>query len=295
MATWLPPFVDHHVHLQLVDADRLRGSGLAGVVDLGGDATTVAALAREAAAAHDQGAPYVRFAGAFLAAPGGYPGDRSWCPAGAVREVRSPADAAEAVAEQAAVGATTAKVTLNADAGPVPDRATLTALVDAARDHGLPVVAHVEGPGTTALATAAGIDVLAHTPWTEQLDEDLVRDAARQGQRWITTLDIHGDDPATQELALDNLRRFHAAGGRVLYGTDLGNGDLPLGVNPREIAAMARAGLDRDAIVSALADPWPTTLHPDGIATRIADPPPARPDDLPAWLASAEVGRRPSD
>ncbi|WP_370619776.1 amidohydrolase family protein [Mumia qirimensis] len=287
MPTWLPPFVDHHVHLQLIDEARLRGGGLAGVVDLGGNPTSIARAARGA----DRDAPYVRFAGAFLAAPDGYPLGRAWCPEGAVRELRSPADAGEAVAEQVAIGASAIKVTLNSDAGPVPDRAALAAVVDAAREHDVPVVAHVEGTGAAAVATDAGVDVLAHTPWTERLDDALVHEAAALGQRWITTLDIHRHE-ASQEVAIDNLARYHAAGGRALYGTDLGNGDLPLGVNSREIAAMVRAGLDRDAIVSALADPWPATLHPDGIATRLTAPPPETEEGLPAWLAAAEVGRR---
>ncbi|KAA1419774.1 hypothetical protein FE697_017855 [Mumia zhuanghuii] len=292
MAVWLPPFVDHHVHLQLIDSLRLRGGGLAGVVDLGGNAAVVAAMAREATGAGDQGAPYVRFVGAFLTAPGGYPSDRAWCPDGAVREVRSPAEAADAIDEQVSFGASAIKVTLNREAGPVPDGPTLGALVHAAGERGVPVVAHVEGSGTAELAIGAGVDVLAHTPWSERLDDTLVREAVSRGQRWITTLDIHRDDVESQQVAIDNLARFHAAGGRVLYGTDLGNGELPLAINAREIAAMVRAGLDEDAVIAALADPWPAMLHPDGLATRITDPEPSAPEDLPAWLAGAEVGRR---
>lgn len=291
-ATWLPPFVDHHVHLQLVGADRLRGTGLAGVVDLGGNPAVVARSARDATAAADQGAPYVRFAGAFLAAPGGYPSGRAWCPDGAVREVRSPGDAEEAVADQLAYGASVVKVTLNADAGPVLDAGTLAAVVTAARAGGVPVVAHVEGAGMTELSLVAGVDALAHTPWTEQVDDGLLRRAARVGQRWISTLAIHAHDEDAQRAAVDNLGRFHDAGGRVLYGTDLGNGDLPLGVNRDEIAALVLAGLDEDAIVAALTDPWPRTLHPDGLATRILGLPPDDLAQLPAWLVSAEVGRR---
>lgn len=289
MAGLLPPFVDHHVHLQLIDVPQLLAGGLGGVVDLGGAPPAVASLA---AAADAAGLPYVRHAGAFLAAPGGYPSARPWCPDGAVREIRSPADAAEAVAEQVASGATVVKVTLNTDAGPVPDRSTLAGVVTAAERHGVPVAAHVEGTGMTELAVEVGIHALAHTPWTEPLDASLVQSAVDQGQRWVTTLDIHRDSGSGQQTAVTNLGVFHAAGGRALYGTDLGNGDLPLGVNPREIAAMIRAGLDRETILDALTDPWPLTLHPDGMATRIPIDEPPREADVPMWFASAQAVRQ---
>jgi hypothetical protein len=52
--------------------------------------------------------------------------------------------------------------------------------------------------------------------------------------------------------AIDNLRRFRSHGGTVRYGTDLGNGPLPPGVNAREIRALQRAGLSPDEILSAM-------------------------------------------
>ena len=57
---------------------------------------------------------------------------------------------------------------------------------------------------------------------------------------WMSTLDIHGygEGGAAFEIAADNLARFSARGGTVLYGTDLGNGPLPAGLNGRELAAL---------------------------------------------------------
>jgi imidazolonepropionase-like amidohydrolase len=103
---------------------------------------------------------------------------------------------------------------------------------------------HAEGPGTVAAAYEAGADVLAHTPWTEPLDRGLVR-ACAERMRWISTLDIHGWGAPTPDsvTAVANLRRFLEYGGRVRYGTDLGNGPLIPGVNPREIRALQSAGL----------------------------------------------------
>ena len=79
----------------------------------------------------------------------------------------------------------------------------------------------------TRLAVSAGIDVLAHTPFTERIGPRLLARAAAS-QIWISTLDVHG--PGAAETARANLSDFRAAGGRVLYGTDLGNGDRPGGI-----------------------------------------------------------------
>nr|BFE69171.1 hypothetical protein GCM10020092_024720 [Actinoplanes digitatis] len=104
--------------------------------------------------------------------------------------MRSADDAAAAVGEARAAGATLIKVTAHAG-GPMLPPATLAALVRAARAGGLPVVAHAEGPGTVAAAYEAGVELLAHTPWTEELDDALVRAVAAR-MTWISTLDIHG-------------------------------------------------------------------------------------------------------
>ena len=146
-----------------------------GVVDLGGDPV---ALARRRATASRAWHMPARSS----PRPGGYPVGRSWAPPAIAREVsRSvsthpgvPGGAATAVDEQASCGASVIKVALNAAAGPVLDAETLAAIVAAARERGLPVVAHVEGEGMTRLALDAGVDALAHTPFSE---------CARRGRR----------------------------------------------------------------------------------------------------------------
>ena len=91
------------------------------------------------------------------------------------------------MSEQQAFGASVIKVALNADAGPVFDRGTLDAIVAAAHERGLPVVAHVEGDGMTRLAVEAGVDALAHTPFTERVDDVLVARAVAMR----AALDLH--------------------------------------------------------------------------------------------------------
>jgi hypothetical protein len=75
----------------------------------------------------------------------------------------------------------------------------------------------------------------------------VVAEAVEAGQAWVSTLDIHGygTPSADQDRAVDNLARFRAAGGRVLYGTDLGNGPLPPTLNLREDRAAGRRRASR--------------------------------------------------
>jgi len=276
-----PAFCDHHVHLGLVDPSGFVASGIGRVVDLGWS-DDVVALA--------QAAPVpAAYAGRFLAAPGGYPSASRWAPPRCTSEVAEPVDAVDAVAHQVALGASVVKVTLNREAGPVPDVATLRAVVDAALEADVPVVAHAQGPGMVELALAGGVPALAHTPWTHRLDEEIVGEAVAAGQAWVSTLDIHGygTPSADQDRAVDNLARFHAAGGRVLYGTDLGNGPLPQTLNLREVGLLADAGLGDDELVAALTDPWPFSSAPAAGRTEVPD----GPGPLVERLASARVVR----
>ena len=244
----LPGFTDHHVHLQLLDdgaLETLAAGGFSRVIDLGGDPDALAMLAEP-----DAFAAAVEFAGAFLTAPRGYPSDRAWAPAGSVREIASADDAELAVAEQLVAGASRIKIALHANAGPVWNDALLAEVIAEVRAAGLPVVAHVEGAGQAARAIAAGVELLAHAPFSEVLPESLIAQAVAQGQRWVSTLAIH--DEAQRKIAIENVRAFRSAGGELLYGSDLGNGDQPLGVNPAELAALEHAGLDETAVLRAL-------------------------------------------
>ncbi len=283
----LPALIDHHVHLHLIDAHGLAEGGIAGVLDLGGDPVALARLPRD-------GMPHVAYAGAMLTATGGYPVGRSWAPTAIVREVSSssshpgvPGGAATAVDEQAAFGASVIKVALHADEGPVPDPVVLDAIVAAVRTHTLPVIAHVEGERMTQRSLDAEVDALAHTPFSERLDIDVIERAVAAGQVWISTLAIHsGVDRA---WAVAHLGAFAAAGGRVLYGTDLGNGDRPGGIQLEELAALDEAGVRGAALVASLTDPWPLSTPTSAVATFVPGPPPLTLDEVPEWLSRATV------
>ena len=63
----------------------------------------------------------------------------------------------------------------------------------------------------------------------------------------ISTLAAFGGS----DEAIDNLRRLHAAGVTVLYGTDLGNLRIE-GPSQDEIALLRRAGLTTEEITAAM-------------------------------------------
>jgi Imidazolonepropionase and related amidohydrolases len=290
---------DHHVHLGLVDPTLLQPGGITDVDDLG----WIPDVTQTWATGHSTpGWPYVTTSGGFITVPGGYPALSGWAPRAAAVEVSTPEEAEQAVHRQHEREARQIKVTLNSRAGPVLDDELLATVAMTAHQLGMPVVAHAEGAGQAERAWRAGIGILAHTPFSERLDDDLVRAMATR-MSWISTFDIHGWGAPTPEydIAIDNARRFVAAGGRMLYGTDLGNGPLPVGLNVRELRALASVGLSRDALIASIA-----TIHAgvggldagvpeefvDAIPSRfvvVSGTPPATAEETADWLASARI------
>lgn len=276
----VPGLRDHHVHLGLVDREALSRGSLSAVDDLGWIPDEVLRW-KEARPAGCR----VRVAGPFLTAPGGYPSGRTWAPDASVVPIDSAAEGAAIVAELAEAGVDLIKVALHSGMALLDDD-VLHAIVTAAHARGLPVVVHAEGAGQAARAGAAGADALAHTPWTEALSDDLVRHMAAT-TAWISTLAIHPAGDRARAIATDNLVRFISAGGRVRYGTDMGNGPTPAGLNVEELEALVTAGLDHRAILGALCRTDPS----EGWVTWTPLDPPAHTADLPAWCAT--LRRRP--
>jgi imidazolonepropionase-like amidohydrolase len=237
----LPGVADRHAHILLGDPGAVLLGGVTAVRDLGWAPEEIFAVAGASELPSYTG-PLIRAAGPMLTAPGGYPSHDDWAPPGTARQLLGPEDAHVAVAELASLGATAIKVSLNSEAGPTPSDAELAAIVDAAHGRGLTVTAHVEGVGQAERAVGAGIDEFAHAPWSERLPDALMTVAART-MRVVSTLDILSYGEVTPELrtACENLVRFRAAGGTVVYGTDLGNGPIPPGIHVREALLLHEA------------------------------------------------------
>ena len=241
---------DAHVHLGLVDRDAVAASVLGRVVDLGGDVTAARTLGSE-------GSPLrVEIAGPFLTAPLGYPTDRGWADPAWVREIPDAAIAGRAIDEIADAGATWAKIASNRTAGATFSDEMLALVVDLATRRGLTIVVHAEGPGEAARALRSGATHLAHAPFTEGLPRAEIA-AHAERMTWFSTLAIHPAGSPARAIATENVATFHAAGGRVRYGTDMGNGPTPAGLNLAELDALRDAGLTTSDLLIALdlADP----------------------------------------
>lgn len=247
----MPAVADRHVHIELSRPADVLAGGVTAVRDLAWPADRIFTLA-DASEMPSFDGPLIRAAGPMLTAPGGYPTQAGWGPPGTGREVTSPEDATAAVEELGRLGAAAIKVSLNAEAGPTPSDAELAAICEAAHAADLPVAAHAQGRGQVERALGAGVDELAHTPWVRLSDEVIQTAATRI--RIVSTLDIlsFGRDTPEIRTALDNLRRFHVAGGRIVYGTDLGNGSIPPGIHEREARLIAEAGLEPEEVLESM-------------------------------------------
>jgi len=213
----MPAVADRHVHIELSDPAAVLRGGVTAVRDLAWPSDRIFPLA-DASELPSYRGPLIRAVGPMLTGHGGYPTRAGWAPAGTGRELDGTDDATAAVRELAASGATAIKVSLNVEEGATPTDAELAAICDEAHRNDLPVTAHAQGAGQVERALGAGIEELAHTPWIRL--SDAVIDAAATRLRIVSTLDISsfGRDTPEIRVALDNLRRFHAAGARSSTG-----------------------------------------------------------------------------
>jgi imidazolonepropionase-like amidohydrolase len=247
--TLLPGFIDAHVHIAFAEPYEVVSNGVTTARDLGWPPEHIWPLVHRSHA-RDFDGPLVVAAGQMLTAAGGYPTRARWAPPGTGRVVRDAGDASVAVDEQANNGAVIIKVALNAHAGPTLDLDTVEAIVTAAHGRDLQVTGHVTGLTELRKALEAGLDELAHVLMSrEAIPDDVIGRMVEQNMTVVPTLSIrYGED---QEVAIDNLRRFVVAGGRVIYGTDLGNEGPRPGIDRRETDAMGRAGMSNHNIIAS--------------------------------------------
>lgn len=239
---WIGPgLIDAHVHLAFGDVPALS-TGLVAVRDLGAPA----AVARAVRTGHRRpadGQPFVAVAAQILTAPGGYP-SVTWGRDGFATFAADPAQA-RVVVHRLAMAADVIKIALEPGptGWPVPDPATVRAIVEAAHSAGLRVVAHALRADMVGRAVDAGVDELAHTP-TERLPPELVERIAAARIGVVSTLQtfFSGGSGTT---AAANAADLVQAGVTLRYGTDLGNTGTRPGVDPRELDRIADAGLGR--------------------------------------------------
>jgi imidazolonepropionase-like amidohydrolase len=246
--TLLPGFIDTHVHIGFYPPPGVLRGGVTTVRDLACPPEEIFTLVDRSKEPGFDG-PEILAAGQMLTAPGGYPMHAAWAPAGTGREVRSVDDADQAVAEQVDAGACVIKVALNPPVGPVLRKEILLRIVETAHRADLRVTAHVHGLAELHKALDCGIDELAHMLLGSEQIPSATIDAMVAGNMTIVpTLSCRFDD---LDLAIKNLARWHGTGGRIVYGTDLGNEGPEPGIDRREVSAMQRAGMSPQQIVAS--------------------------------------------
>ena len=247
--TLIPGFIDSHVHIGFAEPIEVLRGGVTTVRDLAWPPVKIWTMAAESTSVNYRG-PEILAAGQMLTVPNGYPLRAAWAPENTGRAVRSAAEARGAVDEQADSGACIIKVALNSMTGPTLDAATLEAIVEAAHARGLRVTGHVHGLSELHKALDAGMDEMAHMLMSpESIPAATLRRMVDQSMTVVPTLSCFfaGDET----IAVDNLRAFLDVGGQFVYGTDLGNEGPRPGIDPREVDALARAGVGATDIVGS--------------------------------------------
>lgn len=248
--------------VQGIVRDMLLARGFTSVVDTGSLPATTLAI-RAAIDAGSMDGPDIVMAGGSFVYRDGTP---SYLPDVRLPELEFPGQAAPAVDAVLDLGIDGIKLfsgSFQANRPPVllpPD--IIDAVSEAAHARGSFVVAHPTSRDGLLNALHGGVDVLAHTaPDAGPLGASLVAQMRAAGLALVPTLKLwswelrrHGaaeaDVAAFQQAGVAQLAEFAAAGGEVLFGTDVGYmSDYD---TREEFRMMQRAGMDFEAILRAL-------------------------------------------
>ena len=243
-ATILPGFIDAHVH-KAYDASvlsRWAASGVTTVRDLGADPEMDWDAVRDGFAMDPSLATLV-ISGPLVTVPNGYALRHGFPLAVAVA---SPAEARTTIRSFVSSGVDIIKIAIDSQS-PIEEVMSLDvakAIVEAAHEQGVLVVAHAIYNEDLLIALEAGVDQLAHVVKggvriaTIQtiVDRDIIM---------VSTLAIAGRGSSY-------MRNFVASGGLVALGTDSGAvGPVPAEMPIEEFHRMMRSGLDARGVIVA--------------------------------------------
>ena len=237
--TLLPGLIDCHVHLATIaNLEHATQWGITTMLDMGSPSMALTDSLR-----HRHGLADIRGAGNVACAPGGMPITSMGYPASSA--VTGPADASRFVSERIAEGADYIKVIVedpDVKGSVVLDVATIAALVEAAHQRGLKVIAHVTTVAAFKHAANAGIDVLTHAPVDADIDDTLAHAFAERGVVSVPTLiamrTVIGIPELTERRRANGLdvdyvhsratvSAFHRVGVLIMAGTDAFQGATP--------------------------------------------------------------------
>lgn len=150
---------------------------------------------------------------------------------------------------------------------------TLTALIEEAHKHDLPVVTHTVTVERSGIAARAGVDSQVHSILNTDIDEETLKDVVESGMGYAGTLAVYqADKPEVAEFertgpnytsrmeryqtGLRNVKTVFDAGGLITLGTDAGMRFTPHGESTlRELEQLVRAGLTpTDALIAGTAN-----------------------------------------
>ena len=261
----MPGLIDSHVHTfgtTLNDAIRF---GVTSVLDQFTD-PALAASKRAARATLAPGDEADLFSAGMLATAAGGHGTQ-FGTGMAVEPVRGPAEAASWVQARKAEGSDWTKIVYEDGvtygmAIQSLERETIGALVGAAHAEGLLAVIHVSTLAHALEAVELGADGLVHV-WCDALVNDVqAARIAETGVFVVPTLSVVtgpvADGRAARgEVAMENERRLHAVGVRLLAGTDVPNAGTASDISLHdELQLLVRAGLsDAEALAAATSIP----------------------------------------
>ena len=172
---------------------------------------------------------------------------------------KSPAEAANIELRNIAEGADILKLFTGSILGPgnilpMPE-ANAAGAVAVAHAHGQLAFAHPTDLAGTLVAIHSGVDVLAHAPSVPRgVDAALLQSVLAHHMAMIPTLKMFATtvtkDPAWLNPIYAEVRQFHALGGQLIFGTDVGY--MVDYTTDEEFTALAASGLDYRDILRML-------------------------------------------
>lgn len=219
----IPGLIDSHVHLHgLETLTALASHGVTSGMDMSSPAPLVAAL-RGTPGVTDIRSPLI----AATSPRSAHTVRLQDIPGAAEALVGGAADADPWVSRHVEQGADYIKIVIDL---PGFDQETVNALVTAAHDRRLKVVAHASRSDAVAMAQRAGVDILTHAPLDRAVDEGQAAELVAAGTVIVPTLTMmqgivenlksRGITGPAYEPARASVAVLHAAGMPILAGTD---------------------------------------------------------------------------
>ncbi|HEY8182899.1 MAG TPA: amidohydrolase family protein [Thermoanaerobaculia bacterium] len=199
--------------------------------------------------------PRIRSTGEGLVPIGGNPSDVVLNMMGVMKTtLPEVGDAAAATKKLLAAGVDGIKIFVSSPSGATIPEAEIRAAVDEAHRVNKLVFAHPNTGADVTAAIRAGVDIIAHTtPRSGAWDAMPARGVALTPTLLLWKHFLRHDRTSTQEqmvkTAIAQLRAWIAAGGTILFGTDLGAVDYD---PSEEYALMAGAGMSFRQILASL-------------------------------------------